>query len=103
MPFVVHLGHVLGVEHELLRAVLLERERALARDADGDHVVFVPIDRLENAARRRTADGVLGRPAPEQDGDGQLGHGHSPWGVGSVVRWGAMSLGFSVPASTSAT
>ena len=56
----------------LLGPILLERESPLVSDADRDYVVLVAIDGFENAARRRTADGVFGRPAAEKDGDGQL-------------------------------
>ncbi len=55
-----------------LRGVGGERPAPVRRDADGQHVVLVPVDGAQDGAGRDDGDGVLGAASAEDDGHARL-------------------------------
>jgi hypothetical protein len=74
--------HAAG-DRQLLRLVGRQHPAPLDRDADGHHVVRVPVDRGQHAAGRHAGHGVLAAAAAEHDGDARLarllGHRAAPY------------------------
>src|SRR5690606_20169839 len=64
----------LGAESETPGVVVLEHKRAIARDAHGDDVETVAVDRTQHPAGGDAADLMLARTAPEDEGHAGLRH-----------------------------
>ncbi len=65
----LHSGQLSAGDRELGRIVGDLQPGAIRRDADGDHLVLVPVDHSQHVAAAEAGDRMLGPSAAEDHGD----------------------------------